>query len=226
MDTVLCTLFGFTYLDKGLALYESLKKVSSGFRLYVLAMDDECYSFLQERGNASLIPICLSDFEDGRLLEAKTNRSFGEYCWTCSSPLIKYVLDRYNEPWCSYIDADMYFYFNPEVLFRELEDKNASVLLTGHRFSNFEKDREEKVGRFCVEFNLFRNNVKARGLLDKWIGQSLEKCSSEINNSSFGDQMYLNGWVDKYDFVIETQNLGAGKQLYKRCCLRLVFRTI
>ena len=210
MKSVLCTLFGFNYLDKGLALYESLEKVAGNFVLYALAMDDDCFNYLSECKYDSLVPIRLPDFENSDLLEAKGNRSFGEYCWTCSSSLIKYVLDRYGEPWCAYIDADMYFYSDPAVLFRELEERHASILLTGHRFSRFEKDREKSVGRFCVEFNLFRNDADARRLLDEWIFKCLDECSAEEGSSSFGDQTYLDEWVDRNDFVIETHNPGAG----------------
>ena len=46
MRTSLCTLFNFYYLDKGLALYESLERVCEDFVLYVLAMDDDCYAYL------------------------------------------------------------------------------------------------------------------------------------------------------------------------------------
>ena len=210
MKSVLCTLFSFNYMDKGLALYESLERVAGDFVLYVLAMDDDCYAYLIDCGYAHMVPIRLSDFENEELLAAKQNRSFGEYCWTCSSPLIRYVLEAYQEPWCAYIDADMFFYADPSVLFDELESRGGSVLLTGHRFSWYEKDRAEVVGHFCVEFNLFRNNPAARGVLDKWIAQSLMACSSESGKDSFGDQKYLDGLTEAYDFVLETSHLGAG----------------
>lgn len=210
MKTVLCTLFGFNYLDKGLVLYESLEKVAGDYVLYALAMDDECYRFLQGCRFEKMIPVSLSDFENEALREAKSNRSFGEYCWTCSAALIEYVLDRYAEPCCAYIDADMAFYSDPSVLFDELERRGGSVLLTGHRFCRFEKEREQTAGQFCVEFNLFKNDEAARGVLDIWVAQCLQSCSSDMNGGSFGDQQYLNGWTEQYGFVLETEHLGAG----------------
>lgn len=210
MRTPLCTLFGFNYLDKGLVLYESLARVASDFVLYVLAMDDDCYDFLLKGKYKYLIPIRLSDFENEDLLIAKENRSFGEYCWSCSSSLIKFVLDSYQEHACAYIDADMYFYSDPVVLFEELEDRKGSVLLTGHRFNSCDRDMVDVVGKYCVEFNLFLNRPDARMALDAWIRQSLDNCSSTFNNVTFGDQKYLDDWHEKYDFVRETYNLGAG----------------
>lgn len=222
MRTPLCTLFNFNYLDKGLALYESLERVASDFVLYVLAMDDACYDFLQGRGLRYLRPIRLSDFETEELLKAKADRSFGEYCWTCSSSLIKYVLDRYEEPACAYVDSDMSFYCDPAVLFRELEERGGSVLLTGHRFNRCERYRAGIVGRFCIEFNLFLNRQDARDALDVWIGQCLEKCSSKADDQSFGDQKYLDKWLERYDFVRETQHRGAGVAPWNVAQYRLV----
>ena len=222
MRTPLCTLFNFNYLDKGLALYESLEQVASDFVLYVLAMDDACYDYLQGHAHPCLCPIRLSDFENAALLQAKTNRSFGEYCWTCSSSLIKYVLEHYEEPACAYIDADMFFYSDPAVLFQELEQRGGSVLLTGHRFNRCERYRNRIVGRFCVEFNLFLNRPDARAALDVWIAQCLEKCSAEVEDQSYGDQKYLDGWLDRYDFVLETGHYGAGVAPWNVAQYRLV----
>ena len=222
MKTTLCTLHNFYYLDKGLALYESLTRVAGDFVLYVLAMDDDCFAFLQGCGYEKLVPIRLSDFENDELRAAKQNRSFGEYCWTCSASLIKYVLDHYGEPACAYIDADMFFYADPAVLFSELEERGASVLLPGHRFSRYEKYREAREGRFCVEFNLFRNDAPARRLLDTWIAQCLAACSSDADSGAFGDQQYLSGWADEHACVIETRHLGAGVAPWNVAQYRLV----
>lgn len=210
MKKVFCTLFGFNYLDKGMVLYESLEKTAGDFVLYALAMDEECHAFLQGCSYEKMVPVRLADFENDALREARGNRSFGEYCWTCSASLIEYVLDRYEEPCCAYIDADMAFYSDPGVLFDELERRGGSVLLTGHRFNRFERYREQEAGRFCVEFNLFRNNAEAREVLALWVRQCLQSCSAEGAGGGFGDQQYLNGWTEKYGFVIETEHPGAG----------------
>lgn len=210
MKKVLCTLFGFSYLDKGLVLYESLERVAGDFVLYVLAMDDDCYSFLHDCRSEKMVVIRLSEFENDALRFAKSNRSFGEYCWTCSASLIQFVLDYYNEPCCAYIDADMAFYSDPAVLFDELEQRGGSVMLTGHRFNRFEHYREFEEGRYCVEFNLFLNNSPAKEVLAQWVDQCLQSCSADNKKAGFGDQQYLNGWAETYDFVVETMQLGAG----------------
>ena len=222
MKTVLCTLFNFNYLDKGLALIDSLGRVSDDYVLYILAMDDDCYRYLQAKNWERVVPIRLQDYEDERLLAVKGERSFGEYCWTCTSFLIAYVLDHYQEPCCAYIDADMAFYADPALLFGELESRGGTVLLTGHRFAWYERDRERVVGKYCVEFNLFVNCESARRVLGLWMEQCLDRCSSDAASDSFGDQKYLDNWVRDYGFVLETEHPGAGIAPWNIARYRLV----
>ena len=104
---IFCTLFNSGYLDKGIVMFQSLKRVTDNFKLYVVAFDNRCYEVLQKYRCNQLIPISLHEFENERLLEAKSNRTEQEYCWTCSCHTIKYVIERFHESMCTYIDADM-----------------------------------------------------------------------------------------------------------------------
>ena len=206
----LCTLFNSMYLDKGIVLYQSLEKVSKAFMLFVLAMDDKCYNILSDMGFTHLVPIRLSDFENDRLKQAKLNRGFGEYCWTCGSSLIQYVLDTYNPDYCAYIDADMKFYDDPVSIIEEMEAKKASVSIVGHRFGWYAMKSAKIIGTYCVECNVFKNDENARKLLGIWINQCIEDCSRKKDGIHYGDQKYLDNWVADYNYVMETENLGAG----------------
>lgn len=207
----LCTLFDSNYLDKGLVLYDSLLQHASSFTFYVLAMDDKCYEVLMDLNYDKLIPIKLSDFENDDLLRVKKIRSVAEYCWTCGSSLIKYVFEKYKPDYCSYIDADMAFYDDPYLLIEELNQRNASVSIIGHRFPWYNRKSESRrVGKYCVECNTFKNENNAQKLLDLWISQCINHCSIDGDGVYWADQKYLDNWVDDYDFVIETEMMGAG----------------
>lgn len=207
----LCTLFNVNYLEKGLAMYESLENVSKDFTLYILPMDDKCYEILSELNYPHITLIHLEDFEDEELLRVKPTRSFGEYCWTCSSSLIRFVLKTYNLEYCTYIDADLFFYSDPSIIIEEMKQKNASVQVIGHRFNRWlKKENERTVGKYCVEFDTFKNDEKGRSLLEKWRNQCLEYCKIDGDGIHWGDQKYQDPWVDENDFCIETENLGAG----------------
>ncbi|HAA01378.1 MAG TPA: hypothetical protein DCD96_06990 [Flavobacteriales bacterium] len=59
-----CTLFDKNYLARGLVLFDSLERVCSDFNLFVLAFDDDCYSYLQSIKKENLIAVRLQDFEN------------------------------------------------------------------------------------------------------------------------------------------------------------------
>ena len=100
-----CTLFDSGYLSRGLAMYESLNRHCKDFHLYVFAFNDECFSVLKSLYLANMTVISLPEFEDEELLKVKPTRSRGEYCWTCSSSTILYVLDNYDVDHCTYVHA-------------------------------------------------------------------------------------------------------------------------
>ena len=212
MKTTLCTLYNSLYLDKGLALYDSLKGCAHDFELYVLCMDDKCYEVLSELHCDYQIPIRLEDFEkdDIDLIAAKANRPQGEYCWTCSSSFIRFILNHFNKPICTYIDADMYFYQDPQALVDEMIDAGKSVMVTPHRFHKKNEKLAQKVGKYCVEFNTFRNDEKGLEVLDYWRNRCLECCSNIGDGVHWGDQKYLDEIVEKYDCVHVCSHPGAG----------------
>ena len=219
----LCTLFNVNYLDKGLALYESLERVSNNFVLYVLAMDDKCYEILKDLKFTCLIPIRLADFENEDLLKVKPTRSVGEYCWTCSSNLIRYVIDTYQPDYCTYIDADLFFYSDPYQIIEEMEQKGASAQVVGHRFNKREeKKRSFVVGKYCVEFNTFKNDEKGNELLNIWCKQCLDYCKIDGDGIHWADQKYQDNWCDDYEYCIETEHLGAGVAPWNISQYRLV----
>ena len=209
---IFCTLFNSLYLDKGITLYQSLEKVTSNLKLYVLCMDEKCYEVLSDLSFKCLKPIRLSDFEGKELLSVKPERSVGEYCWTCTSWLIDYVLSHYNEEYCTYVDADMAFYHDPTIILDEMKNSNASVQVVEHRFNSYETRRsEKKVGKFCVEFNTFKNDERGRALLNLWKYQCLTKCTIKDNSGrDWGDQKYLHYWVEDFACVMSTSHLGVG----------------
>ena len=210
MTTNLCTLFDSNYLDKGIVLYHSLEHVSKDFCLYVLAMNDRCYEVLIDLNFPYLKPIRFEDFENEELKKAKTNRSRGEYCWTCSSSLIKYLLTTYNLDYCTYIDADMYFYQDPQVLIDEMVYAGSSSQVVEHRFAKGD-DRAWRVGTYCVEFNTFKNDEIGMNILDEWVNKCLEACYQKSDGIHWGDQKYLDPLVEKYrENVNVLSNLGGG----------------
>lgn len=202
-----CTLFNSNYLDKGIVMISSLFKYSPTEHVYVLCMDETCKVILDEYFDGGIITISLNEFEDDDLLRVKPTRSAGEYCWTCTAKLIKYVLIHFEEHICTYIDSDLYFYSDPKCLIDEMISHNCTVQLVSHNFNSTSKGRrlEKESGKNCVQFNTFTNEERSMDLLDLWIRQCINECSVK----TAGDQGYTSDWGEK-DFVNISSNSGAG----------------
>lgn len=202
-----CTLYNSNYAAKGLAMYWSLKRVCPEFRLFVFAFDDILAEALKKMKLPEVTVVPLSEFEDEELLSAKQTRTTGEYCWTCSSSTILFCLTHYQMDYCTYIDADLYFFSNPQVLIDEMGDDD--VLITEHRYSQPYKE-QEKAGKYCVQFMTFKNTDRGLAVLKWWRSRCLEWCFARMEDGKFGDQKYLDDWTTRFEGVHVLQHLGGG----------------
>jgi hypothetical protein len=204
-----CTLFDANYLARGLVTYESLMSVTEGSaHLYVFAFDDLCLTTLRAMNLPNLTVISLAEFEDEDLLRIKPTRSRGEYCWTCTSSTIRYCIRTFDLPHCTYIDADMVFYQNPQVLLDEMPP-TANVLITEHRYTP-QYDKSKLSGKYCVQFMYFDNSENGQTVLNWWRDRCLEWCFNRHEDGKFGDQKYLDDWLTRFQGVHSLQHLGGG----------------
>jgi hypothetical protein len=191
-------------------MYNSLKEHTNNFHIYIFAFDDLCYNILVALSLKNASIISLKMLENNDLLEAKKTRTRAEYCWTCTSSTIEYVLTNFNVSTCTYVDADLFFYRSPAVLFEELNN-GKSVLITEHRYSKISSLYEKKrAGRFCVQFITFTNNPESRNVLTVWKNQCLNWCYNRYEDDKFGDQKYLDEWPVKYKNIQILNHLGGG----------------
>lgn len=211
MKLFFCTLFDSKYLSRGLAMYESLKQHCPDFQLYIFPFDEKCFSVLQKMNLPNVTLISLKDFENEELLKAKSNRSQIEYCWTCSSSTILYVLEKYKTEHCTYIDSDLYFYSSPEVLVDEM--KNDSALITEHRYTP-KYDKSKISGKYCVQFITIKNDERGLRVLNWWRNACIDWCYNRSEDGKFGDQKYLDDWTKRFEGVHVLQHLGGGVALW------------
>ena len=205
-----CTLFDSFYLSRGLVMYESLKKHTKNFHLYIFAFDDLSCNILRDKNLEKVTVISLSEFETLELLAVRESRTKAEYCWTCTPWIIKHVFEKYKVQECTYIDSDLMFYDNPLILLDEMKP-GATTLITEHRYSKLEKIYEEKrAGKFCVQFIAFNTSSESKKILNKWANQCIDWCYNRYEDGKFGDQKYLDEWPHKYKGVHILENEGGG----------------
>lgn len=202
-----CTLFDSNYLIRGLAMYLSLKEHCPNFHLYIFAFDDLTFDILQKLNLESATIISLKEFEDNELLKIKSTRTIVEYCWTCTSSSILYAIEKFNLPMCTYLDADLLFFNNPQILINELG--NNSISLSLHRFDPAH-DKSVISGKYCVQFMTFKNDDNGIKALRWWRNACLDWCYARSEDNKFGDQKYLDDWTERFRGVHVLSNLGAG----------------
>lgn len=209
---IFCTLFDSYYLDKGLALYQSLARCTKDFKLYIFCFDDQSFQILSDLSLKHAVIVHHSQIEDDTLLKLKKERSKAEYCWTCTPVIIEYVLKQCKEENCTYIDADLYFFRSPKILFQEIEEAKANIVITEHRFTDSLNDRRlcKRSGRYCVEFNFFDQSKNAWKALNWWKERCFEWCFHLYEPERMGDQKYLEKFPILFEGVHELQHLGGG----------------
>lgn len=188
-------------------MYRSLLDTGAKFHLYIYAFDDACHEYFTKAAHEHITVISLHEFEDEKLLAVKEGRTATEYCWTCTPLIIRHCIKTFGLDSCTYIDADMYFYADPEVL--TAEAGNAPVMITEHRYTK-EYDHEVKSGRFCVQFMYFKNEPQGMEVLNWWCNACLDWCYNRLEDGKFGDQKYLDDWPVRFPFVHILEHLGGG----------------
>ncbi|MBS0286839.1 MAG: glycosyl transferase [Proteobacteria bacterium] len=202
-----CTLFNSQYLSRGLALYYSLVACAKDFHLTIFAFDDAAFDILTRLELSRATIISLKEFESQELLAVKPSRTIAEYCWTCTSSVILYCLEKLKFKEVCYLDADLYFWQDPIVLIQEA--KAHSILITEHRYTK-QYDNVDLSGKYCVQFMYFKNDQYGLEALYWWKAACLKWCYNRVEEGKFGDQKYLDDWLERFEKVKVLAHLGGG----------------
>ena len=206
-----CTLFDARFLTRGVALHASLLRTlgRGSFTLYVLCFDDLARQVLAALSLEGVVTVSLEEFESDELRQVKPSRSRGEYCWTCTSHWIHYVLEVFRVPEVTYLDADLFFFHAPDPLHAEFDRAGGSILLTEHRYTP-RFDLSHQKGIYCVQFMTFRADAPGLAALSWWRERCTEWCFDRNEPGRFGDQKYLDDWSRRFSGVHVLEHPGGG----------------
>ena len=206
-----CTLFDSRYFARGLVTIRSLRRVRSDARIRVLCIDDETKQLLDRLDEPGVVSIGLNELEqhDPALARVKGGRTRGEYCWTATPALCRFLLDREPElEGVTYLDADLLFFADPQPLHDELG--RDSVLIVPHRYAPQWAEQERAQGIYNVEWLTFRRDDRGLAVLDWWRERCIEWCYARVEDGKFGDQKYLDDWPERFEGVHVLRHPGGG----------------
>jgi hypothetical protein len=204
-----CTYFDLGYLAQGLALWGSLSRHDAGAILWVLALDAEAASVLRQRGESRLRVVDLAELlaADPELAGIRASRARNEFIFTLTPCWVGWLLRIQPDiDALAYVDADLFFFADPEPIWRELAAE--SVLVTPHRYPRWH-DGSAWYGRYNVGVIVFRNDTFAHAVLRWWRERCLESSALESDGSAFGDQKYLDEWPRRFEHVVESAHVGV-----------------
>ena len=199
------TLFDSLFLPQGLALHMSMERHVKDYTLWILCVDDEVQEVLTKLNLANVRLLQLSKLETTELLSVKPTRSKGEYCWTLTPFTLRFVFEA--DPTVhrvTYIDADIWFRKNPAPIFRELDASGKKVLITDHAYDP-EHDQSATSGQYCVQFMTF-TRVGGDVVRKWWEDRCVEWCFARAEGGKFGDQKYLDDWLDRFSGLVHVLN--------------------
>jgi len=187
------TIFNYSYLPFGISLYLSMERNINDFTLWVICVDKDTYNSLDKLSLTKCNLVMIDEIENKDLLEVKSKRTIGEYCWTMTPFLPEHIFKKDNSiSEVTYLDADLWFRKNPEEIFDEFNSSSKKVLITDHGYAP-EYDSSAISGQFCVQFMIFKRNG-CEEVLKWWKMKCLEWCYSYYDKGRFGDQKYLDTW--------------------------------
>lgn len=204
-----CTYFDSGYLPQGLALWSSLSRHDAAAVLWVLALDVEAAAVLRGRGDSRLRVVDLVGLlaVDAGLSAVRVRRPKNEFIFTLTPCWMQWLLRTRPEiDTLAYVDADLFFFADPEPIWRELGA--GSVLITPHRYPPWHDD-SAWYGRYNVGVIVLRQDATARMVVEWWRARCLESCALAADGTHYGDQKYLDEWPRRFPGVVESAHPGV-----------------
>jgi hypothetical protein len=195
-----CTLADENYLDKALAMYESLEEyMSEPFSLHFLAASDEALKRLSRFTHKTQQHLSIYNLEELKDAERdfqilcnnhKANpNNISPYHYALASFFTFYLFKHMHIDHCLYTDADIMFYRDPFEIFQAMQ--NRSVGLITHKHRPFCKGVRD-VGYYNVGIIFFNNDNVGYEILEWWKDVVLHPHNPFAPIYNFcGDQKYL-----------------------------------
>lgn len=198
------------YVYKFLAMQESLRQHCKDYQLFALCIDKQAYSILKRSHLKNVVLLKLSVLENDKLLAAKSNRSYHEYCWTLKPFILNYVMKVYkNTEYFAHIDSDLFFFSDPVEIIKEAP--MSSLFLTDHNNSSNFLHTYETSGIYNTGFVCCKNDSTSNLAVEWWLDKCLEKCCivADVKEELYGDQRYVEKWPELFPNVHVVKTKGA-----------------
>jgi hypothetical protein len=178
--------------------------------VFVVAFDDIAYEYLDSRKSELGLIVRKSDDLLTRfpeLAQVADQRKYSELFFTSSPFLVKLAIEEVDDgDIVVYLDADLFFFENPQAVFEELAD--GSIGIIRHNYPENRKRLATRYGTFNVGLVVFRNDSQGRRVLDWWAARCIEWCHDFPLDGKYADQGYLNQFPELSSRTVILENPG------------------
>lgn len=183
----ICTVSDKNYLIQGLSLYQSLDDNTKDFKLHYLCIDDYTKIKLDKLNLKNLKTYSVKEFlNSDPTLNKLFYSEYKYFCWSLASYFSNFLLKKYDS--ILYIDSDIYFYENLDLLYDEIGNKDVAIFK--HRQFKYEDNRPE--GAYNVGVVYFKNSLRGVEVSNWWVDAVINKKYPQL--STCGDQKYLDNF--------------------------------
>ena len=154
------------------------------------------------------MPISRKGFYDSIYQKVEDQMSYAQKCWLAQPLFCEWLLKEKELPEVVYMDADCFFFSSPQPLFDEIDKAQACATMVPHNFSPSLSHLAQSAGRYCVQFNYFRNSPEGLRVLEKWKVDCLKY--DKNHRTSYPGQISLDDWSRIEPHALEIENKGAG----------------
>jgi hypothetical protein len=156
--------------------------------------------------DVNLIPLCEVEASTPGLIETKSARSLIEYYFTFTPCLPLFILERLGAETVTYLDADLFFFADPQSIFDEIGTR--SIAIVPHRWTA-DRMHMVKFGIYNISWLTFRSDQRGMSCLRWYRNKCLEWCYDRPEDGRLADQKYLDDWPERFEGVVALNHKGA-----------------
>lgn len=201
------TYFDSNYLPRALSLFESLRRNGDESEIFALLLDEAAETFFaSQTTNVRLITLNELETRFPELLKVKPTRSKMEYIFTLTPWLMKFVAEESNGDLVIYLDSDLYFFNEPQLVVAEMGSSDIGII--EHKYPKFLQKQLNKYGKFNVGWVGIRKSANGLACLNWWADRCLEWCFDKPEADRYADQGYLDQFPVLFEGVKVLKNKG------------------
>lgn len=188
---VFCIKIDHNFLDRGLALYTSLRQFHPDAQLVITALTPETHAFLRDHNLKGVHVVTVETIakQHPEISSIRGTRTEAEFAFTLTPFTVLEALKkaRRNEL-VVYLDADTMLFNSLSGILQEQGE--ADVMRTPHNFSSHMVE-QRRYGMFNTAFTVFRNSEQGTACASWWADCCLEWCYDRLEGEKFTDQKYI-----------------------------------